>query len=62
MGDGRARARAHPALTDARARLEGDGKAVLIVFGTGWGLAPSVVDGADALLEPVRAKQAITII
>jgi hypothetical protein len=39
----------------ARSRLAGDGKAVLIVFGTGWGLAPSVIDASDALLEPIRA-------
>jgi hypothetical protein len=39
----------------ARSRLEGEGRAVLIVFGTGWGLAPSVVEAADALLEPIRA-------
>ncbi len=40
---------------DARRRLEGEGKAVLVVFGTGWGLAPEVVAGGDAILEPVRA-------
>jgi hypothetical protein len=39
----------------ARTRLEGDGKAVLITFGTGWGLAPDVVARTDALLEPIRA-------
>jgi hypothetical protein len=38
----------------ARARLEADGKPVLIVFGTGWGLAANVIASADALLEPVR--------
>jgi hypothetical protein len=42
---------------EARRRIEGEGKTVLLVFGTGWGLAPSVVDGADALLEPIRARQ-----
>jgi hypothetical protein len=41
---------------EARARLRSEkGKAVLVVFGTGWGLASSVVDAADALLEPIRA-------
>ena len=40
---------------DARARAEGDGKTILVVFGTGWGLAPSVLEGGDALLEPIRA-------
>jgi hypothetical protein len=39
---------------EARRRLEREGKAVLLVFGTGWGLAPSVLEGADALLEPIR--------
>lgn len=42
---------------DARARLERDGKAVLLLFGTGWGLAREVVDSADALLEPIRATR-----
>jgi hypothetical protein len=48
-----------PAMTfdDARGRLHGEGKPVLVVFGTGWGLAPSVVEGADAVLEPIRAEQ-----
>jgi hypothetical protein len=40
---------------EGRARLRGEGKAVLIVLGTGWGLAPSVVAEADALLEPIRS-------
>jgi hypothetical protein len=40
---------------EARARLEASGKHVLVVFGTGWGLAPSVVASADAALEPIRA-------
>jgi hypothetical protein len=43
----------------ARARLEaqGDeaGKPVLMLFGTGWGLARPAIDGADATLVPVRA-------
>ncbi len=42
---------------EARARLEGEGKPVLLVFGTGWGLAPAVVESADALLEPIRAER-----
>jgi hypothetical protein len=40
---------------DARARLGQGGKSVLLVFGTGWGLAPSVCELADALLEPIFA-------
>jgi hypothetical protein len=41
----------------ARSRLEGEGKPVLVVFGTGWGLAPGVLEEADALLEPIRAMR-----
>jgi hypothetical protein len=39
---------------EAKRRLEGEGKPVLVVFGTGWGLAPGVISGADALLAPIR--------
>jgi hypothetical protein len=43
---------------DARARLRNDSeKCVLMVFGTGWGLASSVLEGADALLEPIRSER-----
>jgi hypothetical protein len=42
---------------DARAKIESGGKAVLIVFGTGWGLAPAVVDAADFALAPIRAAR-----
>jgi hypothetical protein len=45
------------AFAEARTRLSGEGKPVLVVFGTGWGLAPGVVEGADALLEPVRGER-----
>jgi hypothetical protein len=38
----------------ARERVQAQGKPVLVVFGTGWGLAPAVIEGADALLEPIR--------
>ncbi len=39
---------------DARARLRGDDpRAVLVVYGTSWGLAPSLVDTADARLPPI---------
>jgi hypothetical protein len=41
----------------ARTRIEGDGKPVLVVFGTGWGLAPGVIEGADARLESIRAAR-----
>ncbi|MGH7281704.1 MAG: RNA methyltransferase [Polyangiaceae bacterium] len=39
----------------ARERLESEGKNVVVVFGTGWGLAPEVIAAADATLEPVRS-------
>jgi hypothetical protein len=43
---------------EGRARLASDdARAVLLVFGTGWGLAPRVAEGADALLEPIRAAE-----
>lgn len=48
-------------LREARERLEDearDARAVLLVFGTGWGLARSVIEAADALLEPIRAADA----
>jgi len=43
---------------EARTRVEGEGKPILVVFGTGWGLAQSVIDAADATLAPIRAKRA----
>lgn len=42
------------AFEEARTRLEMPGPAVLLVFGSGWGLAPEIVDRADALLAPIR--------
>ncbi len=55
-----ARAVAPPlAMSEARRRLEEeDGKPVLILFGTGWGLAASVIDGADATLPSLKAATA----
>jgi hypothetical protein len=39
----------------ARERLEStSGGPVLLVFGTGWGLAPEVIDRAHAVIEPIR--------
>ncbi len=46
------------ALTFAEARRElqvDSGKPVLILFGTGWGLASGVLSTVDALLEPIAA-------
>jgi hypothetical protein len=41
----------------ARDRLQAEGKPVLIVFGTGWGLAQAVIEAADELLEPICAMR-----
>lgn len=42
------------AWSDARLTLESDGGPVLLVFGTGWGLAPEVLERANAVLAPIR--------
>lgn len=39
---------------DARRALAGDGKPVLVVFGTAWGLAPAITERASAVLAPIR--------
>lgn len=41
----------------ARARLGGEGKPIVILFGTSWGLAPNVTDGADVRLAPLAAEK-----
>jgi hypothetical protein len=41
--------------THARARIGRSTKPILLVFGTGWGLARDVIESADALLEPIAA-------
>ena len=50
-----ARGEGHQVLTytDARGRMNTSAKASLIVFGTGWGLAPEVIAGSDAFLAPL---------
>lgn len=42
----------------ARAKLQGPGGPVLLVFGTGWGLAPEIIDRAHDVLEPIRGAGA----
>ena len=44
----------YPAL---RERLAADGPAVLMIFGTGWGLTEEVLGRADAILEPIRGRR-----
>lgn len=41
----------------ARRRLEQPGPPVLILFGTGWGLADSVYERATHRLEPIRSPR-----
>lgn len=42
---------------DARVKLASGEKAVLLVFGTGWGLAPEIVAVAAHVLPPIRAEK-----
>lgn len=42
----------------AREALRQDGPPVLVVFGTGWGLAPEVTTRATAVLSPIRGPSA----
>lgn len=42
---------------DLRGRLaSGEAKSWLVLFGTGWGLTPSVVEAADVRLEPILGR------
>ena len=41
----------------ARAQITGEGPPILIVFGTGWGLADEVTQRAQACLEPIRSPR-----
>jgi hypothetical protein len=38
---------------EMRRRIQ-DGNRYLLVFGTGWGLAPETIENADFVLEPVK--------
>jgi hypothetical protein len=40
-----------------RERLQGEGPPVVILFGTGWGLPPSLLEDADLRLEPIEAAR-----
>ncbi len=42
-------------LTWQEARETASGRDVCLVFGTGWGLAPSLIDSLDAVIEPIDA-------
>lgn len=41
----------------ARERLSRSDRPVLVLFGTGWGLARHLVEGADVRIEPIRAAE-----
>ncbi len=43
---------------EARGLLRTPGPAVLLVFGTGWGLAPSIDQAATRALEPIMSPRA----
>jgi hypothetical protein len=43
---------------EARERIASDGKTLLLVFGTAWGLAPDVHAAADARLAPIEGTRA----
>lgn len=52
-----ARSTGKPLLSFGQARESlqvDDGRTVLVLFGTSWGLAPAAIDGADALLAPIE--------
>lgn len=42
---------------DLRERLAAPGPAVLLIFGTGWGLTAEVLARADDVLEPIRGRR-----
>ena len=39
-----------------RKELEASKKPSLLIFGTGWGLAPEILSRADRVLKPIRGK------
>jgi len=46
------------AFDEAARRLATEGRPVVLLFGTGWGLAREVVDGADERLQPIAGFEA----
>jgi tRNA (guanine37-N1)-methyltransferase len=55
-----ARDRAVVTYEEARARLASPGKRVLLLFGTGWGLAPILHEEAEVRLEPIAGAPGST--
>lgn len=53
-----AEARQVVSFRDGQERIRGEGPAILLCFGTGWGLAGSIHERADVQLEPIRSPRA----
>ena len=47
------RGRSITSFADARAAVSEDDRHLVILLGTGWGLAPQCLDDADRLIEPI---------
>lgn len=45
--------------SEARKRAREGAKPLLLVFGTAWGLAPEIIESANAVLAPVRALEEV---
>ena len=43
-------------IKEAAGRIEGEDISILILFGTGWGLAKEILERADVILSPVLGK------
>lgn len=43
-------------IKDAAASIEDEDISILILFGTGWGLAREILERADLILSPVLGK------
>lgn len=43
-------------IKDAAARIDDEDISILILFGTGWGLAREILERADLILSPVLGK------
>ncbi len=46
----------HGCIKDMKSKAEIDNRPVFLLFGTGWGLAPEVIDMADFKLAPINGR------
>ncbi|MFZ8932668.1 MAG: RNA methyltransferase [Bacteriovoracaceae bacterium] len=46
----------HGCIKDMKLKAEIDNRPILLLFGTGWGLAPEVIDMADFKLGPIYGR------